>query len=114
MDNQRKLKRRELLYNLKIYDAETNEIVGRAVDITVEGLKVTGTASIAIDKRCELSMELPETISGKKKIRFSAQVKWCRPDVNTRFTAIGMQFTALAPEDEEILFSLMTQYVFPE
>jgi hypothetical protein len=113
VENKRKLKRRALVYNLKIYDAETDSLVGRVIDVSAEGLKITGTAGIVADTRSELVMELPEPISGKKKIRFSAQAKWCRPDINPRFTATGMEFLTLSPENQQIIISLMARYALP-
>ena len=110
MENKRKLRRRELLYNLKIYDAECGELAGWVVDASAEGVKIVGMIQFDIGQFLELSIELPEEIFGKRKIDFSAQVQWAKPDVNPDLSACGMQFTRISPEDHETLVGLMAQY----
>jgi hypothetical protein len=110
VEDKRKLKRRELLYNLKIYDVETGELAGWVVDASAEGVKIVGEESFDKKQFLELTIELPEDVFGKRKIGFSAQVQWCKPDVNPDLTASGLQFITISPDDHEALIGLMAQY----
>ena len=51
MDDQRKLKRRHLIYYLRVFDAESGDVLGHIIDIHTEGFLLisehpipTGTA----------------------------------------------------------------------
>ena len=112
MEDKRKLKRRELVYHLKLYDVETGEVIGRVVDIHAEGLKISGNRKFDAGQRLECAIELPKEIFGRQKIRFGAAVLWCKPDLNPDLTATGMQFVTIASEDLECLIGLMAQYSF--
>lgn len=112
MKDKRKLKRRELVYHLKLDDVETGEVIGRVVDIHAEGLKISGNTKFDVGQRLECSLELPKEIFGRQKIRFSAQVLWCKPDINPDLTATGMLFVTIAAEDLECLIGLMAYYSF--
>jgi hypothetical protein len=110
VENKRIFKRRELLYNLTLYDAETRDLVGYIVDINDQGLKFTGSNRYATGRHLDLAIELPEEIFSRKTIKLSATVKWCGPDSNPDLCATGLQITTLSPDDHEALIGLMTQY----
>ena len=110
MQDKRKLKRNVMQYNLEIHDAGTDEVAGWLVDINAEGLKISGDRTFDKNKRLALAIRLPEEISGKTAIPFSAKVRWCKPDENQQLTATGLQFEKISTEDYETLVGFMTQY----
>lgn len=112
MAEKRKLKRRELLYNLKVLDNETGELIGYAVDINAQGLRFSSSQDYEPGRRLELSIELPHEILGKRSVKLTAEVKWCSPDINPELRAAGVHFSSVSPGEEEALVALMAQFSF--
>ena len=110
MDNKRNLKRRELVYNPKIYDADADEPAGYLVDVNAQGIRISGTRTFSVGEQLDLAIDLPEDILGRKKVRFSARVQWSKPDLNPDLVATGMQFSSIPPADLETLIGLMARY----
>ena len=110
MQDKRKLKRNVMQYSLEIHDTGTDEVAGWLVDINAEGLKISGDHMFDKNRRLELTIMLPEEISGKTTIPFTAKVRWCRHEANQQLTATGLQFEKISTEDYETLVGFMTQY----
>jgi hypothetical protein len=112
MGEKRHLKRRELLYNLKVIDRETGEEIGYAVDINAQGLKFSSARDYTPGQRLEFSIELPHELMGKRSLNLVGVVRWCGPDLNPDLKAAGVQFSSVPSEDAEALVALMAQFSF--
>ena len=112
MAEKRNLKRRELLYNLRVQDDETGELIGYAVDINAQGLRFTSSQDFKPGQRLELSLDLPHEILGKRSVKLIGEVKWCSPDINPELRAAGVHFSSVTPDNEEALVALMAQFSF--
>ena len=110
MQDKRKLKRRAMLYNLEIHEAETGEPAGWLVDINAEGIKISSERTYSKNQRIELVIHTPEEILGRTEIPFAARVRWCMPDANKQFIATGLQLEKIATEDYETLIGFMAKY----
>jgi len=108
----RRLKRCQLLYYLKIFDTDTEDLVGRLIDINVEGLKLVSTTAIESGAVFNLTIELPIEIFGRRAVKFQARCQWCSPDVNPSYFACGFQYVDPTQEESEIISALITNYQF--
>ena len=78
MQEKRRLKRWHLIYHLRIYDQQTDSLVGHVVDITTEGLRVVSEWPIPTGRDFQLWMDLPDNDSaGTTRIWFRARSLWC-------------------------------------
>jgi hypothetical protein len=77
IEEKRQLKRRELIYNLKVFERESGEHLGWVVDIHAEALKLTGSRFFEKGSQLSAFVELPAEILGKTSIEFTAEVLWC-------------------------------------
>ena len=112
MVEKRALKRSVLHQNCKVFDIQTNKLIGHAIDMTVHGLKINSFNDYTPGQRLELRIELPEEIPGKRSIRFSGLVRWSLPDENPNLALTGIQIYSISPEDGEAIIALMAQYSF--
>jgi hypothetical protein len=87
--------RRQIVYNLKIYDNKTNRLLGFLEDISSEGLMMVKMEPMEIGAVMELNMDLLERIHPDKHMSFNAKVLWCKKDVNHEFYEIGCKFQDL-------------------
>ena len=107
MENQRKLKRRHLIYYLRVFTKKGNKLLGHLVDLTTEGMMLIGEKPVKAGAKLDLKMHLPREIEGKRQISFSAECVWCRKDVNPDFYDSGFKLVKIAPKDTERIEQLI-------
>lgn len=110
MTDKRRLKRRQLIYYLKVVDQNTGQPVGRLVDITVEGMLVVSSQPIPLDREYNLRIDLPEGLGKRPPISLQAKTLWSKPDINPDFVDTGMAFVKIAPLDLQTVLDLIAEY----
>jgi hypothetical protein len=110
--DKRKLKRRHLIYYLRVFIRGTDQVLGHLVDLTSEGVMIINEKPVELQKSFHLSMALPEEISSKAHIDFEAESIWCRKDINPDFFDTGFRLTQINPDDMEIITHLIEDFGF--
>lgn len=113
MLEKRRLKRRQLIYYLKVMDGKTNELLGRLVDITSEGFMLISESAIDTDRNFFLQLILPTGMKGGKKIDIEAKSLWSKRDVNPDLIDTGFRFIKISPKDLETVDELILDYELP-
>ncbi|MCJ7624575.1 MAG: PilZ domain-containing protein [Anaerolineaceae bacterium] len=113
-DDKRKLKRRHLIYYLRIFDNSSGELLGHLVDVTSEGLMMISENSIENGKDFELRMVLPLEILSREELLFHATSIWCKKDVNPDFFATGFQISDIPMEDIAVIERLIRKHGFQD
>ena len=90
---QRRLKRRKLIYYLRVEDLSAGRPLGRLVDITTEGFMLVSSQAIPAGKEYRLALVLPPNPDAPGRIEFSARSLWSGKDVNPEFHDTGFAFT---------------------
>jgi len=108
----RKLKRRHLLYYLRVYNAQTGRLLGHLVDISPGGVMVMSQCRRRIGRTVTLRMVLPNQPRRMKVVEFEATTKWCRRDVNPDFWDTGFETTKLTRKQAAALETLVEDYGF--
>ncbi len=114
MENKRKLKRRHLIYYLRVFDYDTKDLLGHLVDITTEGIMLISEKPIPQDKNYRLLMTLPREISGVTEVSFQAKSKWSQKDVNPDFYDTGFQLSDIDERHAHIIERLINDFLFQE
>jgi len=99
MAEQRSLKRRHLIYYLKIVDRDTDNLVGFLVDITTRGIMVMSEEPIEIGKVFHMKMLLQTDLSNKQFLHFDAKSKWTDKSINTDFYDTGFELIDIDSDD---------------
>lgn len=97
-DNKRSVPRRHLIYYLRVFDTETNSLLGNLVDISTKGIMVVSDKQVEPGKKYRLKMVLPDTLEGSKEVEFDVESRWCQNDANRDFYDTG--FELLDPHSE--------------
>jgi len=100
------------MYYMRVYDAQTGDLVGNLVDITPRGAMLVSEAPIPTDTVFRLKMELSQDMADKPYLEFTAKSLWCQPDVAPRYYNIGFQLLDVAPQDVEIILRIVDTYGF--
>lgn len=112
MANKRRLKRKDLIYYLSLFDRNTGQFVGQLVNITTEGIMLISEDPIKPNQHFEFRMVLPEKIDGTEEILFDAKSMWCKKDVNPSFYDVGFQIENVASKDIGRIESLIHEFSF--
>ncbi len=112
MREKRRLKRKQLIYYLNVFDRNSGERVGQLVNITTEGLMLTSEAPVKTNTVFQLRLVLPEEIKGREQITFDARSMWCTKSVNPEFYDIGFQLVNISQEAAQIIESLIFGFSF--
>ena len=108
----RRLHRNNLVYYLKVFDRDSDTLLGHLVDITAEGVMLVSEAPIPGDTLFSLRLEFPRDIFGEETLEFSAMSLWCRPDVNPIFYDTGFRLTDISIERLLVIKRLIGEYGF--
>ena len=108
----RKLKRRQLVYYLRVFDRTTEQLIGQIVDITKAGIMLVSEKPIETGLTFQLRMTLPKEIEGSWEIAFDAQALWCRADANPDFHLTGFQLVDLPDDQASLIEALIEELGF--
>lgn len=114
MQERRKYPRKDLLLFANVYDSRSGRIVGTLLNITLEGAMVLSEHHIDSDNVMELHIKLPENFVHKNELVFTANSRWCAPDINPEFYDVGYQFANVSEEDGRIIQAIIEKYGFRE
>lgn len=98
MNERRKLERHTVSSSLEVYDLNTGDLLGRVVDLHIEGLMLLSEKPIEMFKSYALQVNLPMTLNGITEFMLDAESKWRRESIAGGQYWTGLQFTNL-PED---------------
>jgi hypothetical protein len=112
MKERRKVKRRYLLYYVRVYDAGSHQQIGNLVDITPVGAMILCDNPIPEKTSLRLRIELSEDVADKPTMDVMVRAKWCHPDIDPSLFNIGVEFESIAPEDEKIVRHIVEKYGF--
>lgn len=106
--------REQLVYNLRVFDAETGSVRGYVNNISPDGLMLLSASPIPLHARMKLRMELPEPIEGRREILFEVINAWTTNDDRMDFYDAGFRFEPLTAKDRECIARLMCDYGLDE
>jgi len=112
MPERRKVKRRHLLYYLRVYNARTGRLLGHLADISHGGVMVVSQSRRRLGRTITLRMVLPNQPRRVKIVEFDATTKWCRRDANPDFWDTGFETTGLTRRQASDLETLVDDYGF--
>lgn len=99
---------------LNVVDRFTGQIIGQVVDMSPEGMMLTGEDKITTNKNLYLTMELPEEIKGKTHLDFVALSHWWKKADEPGMYLTGFTLKSLEPADIEIINRLIEKFGKPE
>lgn len=114
MQERRKYPRKDLLLFANVYDSKTDRIIGTLLNITLDGAMVLCENRIDSDSVMELHIKLPENFVQKHELVFTANSRWCAPDINPEFFDVGYQFANVSKEDADIIQAIIEKYGFKD
>ena len=112
MADRRKLKRRHLVYYLRVVNAETNRELGHVMDVTPDGLLVMSKHRVQVGRRLKLRMTLPGGADEEQRLRFEGVTVSTGKDVCPGFYDTGVKVKRLTRRDLSAIRSLLDDHGF--
>jgi len=108
---QRKARRRHLIFNLEVTDEESGKVLGRLADLTKDGIMVVAREPLPTDRLYRLRITVPE---GLRDLSFEARSRWSAQDANADYFDTGFQLLEVEPGHADIVHRLITTYGFAD
>lgn len=112
MRDNRKLKRRHLIYYLKVMDRDSDSLLGFLVDITTKGIMIMSEEPIKAGRIFHLKILLPTDDMNKKHLIFDAKSLWSEQSVNTDFYDTGFELINVNTKDFESIDKIIYKLGF--
>jgi len=106
----RSLKRRHLIYYLRVFDRSSGKLLGHLVDVTTQGMMLISEAPLPDEAEFQLRMDLPPGLFAMDTWEVTARSIWSRPDINPAFWDTGFQFSGFTRDDELVVSDLVRYY----
>ncbi|KAF0810463.1 sensory box protein/response regulator [Alcanivorax sp. S71-1-4] len=103
----RRYPRKKVFREMVLFDRTTGGNVGRLLNISVDGFKLSSRKAIKEGQRLALSMVLPEQINGLNTLSFDARAIWCQPAGTGEDYQTGFQFLDMHDAGRGIIEALM-------
>ncbi|MGD2119261.1 MAG: PilZ domain-containing protein [Chromatiales bacterium] len=108
----RTIKRRHLIYYLRVWDTASNRLLGHLADVSSEGFMLVGEEKIPSGQDFELEIRLPASADEMEALRFKAMSRWSSNDVNKLFFDSGFLFTDISDATLQRVTGLIDDYGF--
>ena len=112
MIEHRRLKRRHLLYYLRVTDRDSGAPVGNLVDITREGLMLVTHQPLEPGRTHRMRLHLPPDVLPDNHLDIDAESVWTRPDVNPDLHVTGFRFLDLTIIGRQAIDQLIDEFAF--
>jgi len=109
MAEKRNHRRANLVYNLEVYDLDTEKCVGHLVDVSLGGFKILSESQIVPGTDYHFRIYLPEEHS-QESFTMKARSCWSNTDINPDYFASGFCFIEHSLESIKLIKMLMHRY----
>jgi c-di-GMP-binding flagellar brake protein YcgR len=110
--DRRAIKRRHLIYYLRVWQIDKNAAIGHVVDINTEGMMLISEQPVNTGEEMNLELRLPDSEGELKPMAFRAICRWCDKDVNSAFYDSGFEFVEKSAQAVEALQKMIEAYGF--
>jgi hypothetical protein len=113
--DRRTVKRRHLIYYLRVWDRDSGDLLGHVVDITTEGMMLISEKKLPLKKNFSLEIRWHDPVGDEDQvIAFEAQSMWSSTDVNKAFFDTGLRLLDDAEDVLQPIRALIQRYGFKD
>ena len=112
VNGRRSIRRRHLIYYLRVWDVDAKTMLGHVVDITTDGMMLISDKPIELNKKFNLEIRWQDEHGKAKHISFEAESRWDSTDVNAAFCDTGFKILNEGIESLAPIRELIDEYGF--
>jgi len=110
MNERRKQARKSTSDYFLVYDWETEELIGRVMNLTTEGTMLMSETPIEVPVTFHCKMVMPAMIGTRRFITFDIESIWCTQNRLCEWYETGYRFVNVAQEDLEIIEEIISDW----
>lgn len=115
MDERRKDQRKQTEHFLGVYHRETEEFIGRLVDLSVTGMMIRAVQNIDVNCLYEFRIVLPTFVGGRDYLELDAMCVWLIHSTKSFGKLdVGFMFTEISPEEAGSIQLLLKDALFKD
>lgn len=99
MKEKRKLKRRHLIFFLRIFETTHDRLIGYLVDVTTQGIKIMSEEPIKVGCLHRFKILIDAWDENNKFLYFDAYSRWSQQNLKTDFYDTGFELMNMSPEN---------------
>lgn len=106
---QRRLPRKRMNKFLRLNDRENNQVLGRVMDMTTEGIMLISAEPVSQQSEVSVSLSLPIDFDGGAVVTFDVKAVWTKKSSHSSNYATGLRITNISHEDKKIISKLIAR-----
>jgi hypothetical protein len=110
MDDRRKEARKRTSDYFMVYNAETEELIGRVMDLNVDGVMLISENPNEVPCTLKCRMVLPQMIGRHSHLHFEVTSKWCKKNSRLGWYETGYQVINLSDDDHKLIQELTDEW----
>ncbi len=110
--DRRTIKRRHLIYYLRVWDLKTDKLLGHIVDINTGGFMLISETQIEPNQNFELEIRWKAPDEQEIQIQFQAVSRWSSNDINPAFFDTGFELMEHVEDVLEPIREMIEEYGF--
>ncbi|MAR89998.1 MAG: PilZ domain-containing protein [Pseudomonadota bacterium] len=103
MDEKRREPRTHLIYYLRVFEPDTNNLFGHVVDISRHGVLITSDRPMEKDGLYRLEIEDVSSLDELSTVDVEVQCRWCQGDAANQLYDAGFQMVNPSPRMSAVL-----------
>jgi len=107
MSDRRNQARRRTSDYFLVYDSETNELVGRVIDLTIDGARMISETPVTVPRVVQCKLVMPRMIGRHRDLYIEAECKWCKKNHRLGWHESGYEFVNISEENHRIISELI-------
>jgi len=115
MDERRKDPRKQTEHFLGVYHRETEEFIGRLIDLSVKGMMIRAVQDMDVNSIYEFRIILPTFVAGRDYLELDAKCVWLIHSTKSIGKLdVGFMFTNISFEEAESIQFLLNDALFKD
>lgn len=98
-----------LVNNLRVLNAEDDQLLGHIVNVTTEGIMIISEQALPIETDFHIKMEIPAETENTTAVDLKARSIWTKPDSDPFFHCTGMQLVHCSEESMQVISKMIKQ-----
>lgn len=107
MSERRSQKRRRTSDYFLVYDEETNDLIGRIIDLTIDGARMISEMPVPVPRTVRCRLVMPRMIGRHRDLHIEAECKWCKKNHRLGWHEAGYEFINMSEENHKIISELI-------
>ena len=110
MSDRRNQARRKTSDYFLVYNEDTDELIGRVMDLTVEGAMMISETPVEVPVGYKCRLVMPRMIGRHKNLHFEVESKWCRKNHRLGWYESGYSIINVSEKDQKIMTELIEDW----